>query len=242
MEPETQKENPTEGMSVTEKRKYFEREIQHHATGAPRKGPTKQFSYLADHEVERMKQEDEQKASNMSHEELLEYMSPDQETEFNQVLASKNVGQASVVRTAKAEKRMMAQMKLDSDSDEDAEEERQGEKLSPSEERAREAEKRAAWRKARMKSLDDAALRAKAVIDKAHELSQNMSIEEAKQKANQFSTLDIAFADADSSEETGTTQNGESGHMVEVTKKQIYELKLEDGETHQRFSSNDSRR
>lgn len=46
----------------------------------------------------------------------------------------------------------------------------------------------------RMKSLDDAALRAKAVIDKAHELSQNMSIEEAKQKANQFSTLDIAFA------------------------------------------------
>lgn len=185
MEPETQKENPTEGMSVTEKRKYFEREIQHHATGAPRKGPTKQFSYLADHEVERMKQEDEQKASNMSHEELLEYMSPDQETEFNQVLAS----------------------------------------IDP-----------------RMKSLDDAALRAKAVIDKAHELSQNMSIEEAKQKANQFSTLDIAFADADSSEETGTTQNGESGHMVEVTKKQIYELKLEDGETHQRFSSNDSRR
>lgn len=47
---------------------------------------------------------------------------------------------------------MMAQMKLDSDSDEDAEEERQGEKLSPSEERAREAEKRAAWRKARYSS------------------------------------------------------------------------------------------
>lgn len=46
----------------------------------------------------------------------------------------------------------MAQMKLDSDSDEDAEEERQGEKLSPSEERAREAEKRAAWRKARYSS------------------------------------------------------------------------------------------
>lgn len=30
--------------------------------------------------------------------------------------------------------------------------------------------------------------------------------------------------------------------QVEVTKKQIYELKLEDGETHQRFSNNDSRR
>ena len=50
---------------------------------------------------------------------------------------------------------MMAQMKLDSDSedeDDDDVEDRQGEKLSPSEERAREAEKRAAWRKARYSS------------------------------------------------------------------------------------------
>lgn len=236
------KENPTEGMSVTERRKYFEQEIKHQSTGAPRKGPVKQFSYLSDHEVERMKQEDDQKVSNMSHEELLEYMSPDQETEYNQILANKNVGQTSVVRTAKAEKRMMTQMKLDSDSDEEAFEDRQGERLSPSEERAREAEKRAAWRKARMKSLDDAALRAKAVIDKAHELSQNVSLEEAKQKANQFSSMDIAFADADSSEETGTTQNGESDNVVEVTKKQIYELKLEDGESGQRINSNESKR
>ncbi|GAB1600140.1 protein scribble homolog [Argonauta hians] len=221
----TKAENPTEGMSFIEKQKYFEREIQHQASGAPRQ-PAKQFSYLSEHEVARMKQYEEQKASNMSHEELLEYMSPYQETEYNQVLASKTSPTVGTIRTLKAEKRLSSQ-KNSTDTTASAGE---GEDLT-SDERAQEAEKRAAWRKARMKSLEADALKAKAVIEKANELSQNVSQPPKHHTAtNPLSTLDIAFADADSAEESVGTQNGNSDHMVEVTKQQIYKLKLTDGQ------------
>ncbi|XP_036357512.1 protein scribble homolog isoform X5 [Octopus sinensis] len=199
-------ENPTEGMSFIEKQKYFEREIQHQASGVPRQ-PTKQFSYLSEHEVARMKQYEEQKASNMSHEELLEYMSPYQETEYNQVLASKTTPPAGSVRTLKAEKRLVPQKMSDSNNVDTS-----GDNLT-TDERAREAEKRAAWRKARMKSLEADTLKAKAVIERANELSQNILSQDPKYKVNPLSTIDIAYADADSSEESSSTQNGDGKHM-----------------------------
>lgn len=64
-----------------------------------------------------------------------------------------------VIRTAKAEKRLKDQMReegLLTDEDENH--------LSPAEERALKAEKRAAWRQARLKSLEQDAIQAQMVI------------------------------------------------------------------------------
>lgn len=66
-----------------------------------------------------------------------------------------------VVRTAKAEKRLKDKMREDgllTDEDDVAM------PLSPAEERALRAEKRAAWRAARMKSLEQDAIQAQMVI------------------------------------------------------------------------------
>ncbi|ESO87485.1 hypothetical protein LOTGIDRAFT_175955 [Lottia gigantea] len=63
------------------------------------------------------------------------------------------------------------------------------------------AEKRAAWRQARMKSLEADAVKAQVVISRAQELKTDPS----KNKANISSDLDIAFADDDD----GHTQNGQ---------------------------------
>jgi len=87
-------------------------------------------------------------------------------------------------------------------------------KLSPAEERAQQAEIRTASRQARMKDLEDDAIRAQAVIAKAQEM-QN-----------------------DERNKAASSQNGEP--EVEVTKRQIIELNLEDSNS-QLNSSNESR-
>uniref|UniRef100_A0A8D8WGL4 Protein scribble homolog n=1 Tax=Cacopsylla melanoneura TaxID=428564 RepID=A0A8D8WGL4_9HEMI len=79
----------------------------------------------------------------------------------------------STVRTAKAENRMkqkMLQEGLISD-DEDKD-------LSPAEQRALRAEKRAAWRQARLKSLEQDALQAQFVIKKMTEMMDNKTMPE----------------------------------------------------------------
>ncbi|KAL3891489.1 hypothetical protein ACJMK2_003750 [Sinanodonta woodiana] len=101
----------------------------------------------------------------------------------------------------------------------------EGKKLSPAEERVLQAEKKAAWRKARMKSLEDDAIRAQAVIHRAQEMQMEISKEEAKAKASKLEPVEITFAD-DEEPIQPTGQNGDT--KVEVTKRQIIELNLED--------------
>ncbi|XP_078665025.1 protein scribble homolog isoform X34 [Branchiostoma floridae x Branchiostoma belcheri] len=78
------------------------------------------------------------------------------------------------IRTAKAEKRYYERLKAMSPESVTSDPDRA---LSPAEERARQAEKRAAWRQARMKSLEEDALKAQMVIAKVKEMKVKGSLE-----------------------------------------------------------------
>ncbi|XP_066193840.1 protein scribble homolog isoform X1 [Sylvia atricapilla] len=84
---------------------------------------------------------------------------------------------AAPVRTAKAERRHQERLRMQSpellDKDKDKEKE-----LSPAERRALEAEKRAMWRAARMKSLEQDALKAQMVIAKSKEGKKRSTLEQ----------------------------------------------------------------
>ncbi|OWF53429.1 Leucine-rich repeat-containing protein 1 [Mizuhopecten yessoensis] len=155
--------------SFSQMKHYFEKEMQETTTA--NQPPSKQFSYLSEHELERMKTEEEKKANSMSKEELLSSVtgnvgSSSQEQEYNQVLSSPS---GSVVRTAKAEKRMQDRLAAEGSVGP------AGDPVSPAEERQLQAEKRAAWRKARMNSLEEDAMKAQAVIVRAQEMHHELA-------------------------------------------------------------------
>ncbi|XP_076359020.1 uncharacterized protein LOC143251643 [Tachypleus tridentatus] len=87
-------------------------------------------------------------------------------------LATEMSGTISAVRTVKAERRMQA--KLKQEGLEISEEELA--KLTPAQQRALQAEKRAAWRQARLKSLEEDAFRAQMVITRAKKMAEAMEI------------------------------------------------------------------
>ncbi|CAL1532219.1 unnamed protein product [Lymnaea stagnalis] len=79
--------------------------------------------------------------------------------------------------------------------------------------REMEAEKRASWRRARMKSLEADAVQAQAVIAKAQEMSSN------KPNPSRLQTVDIAFAD-----DNHPNHNGDS--RVEGVRQQMHGMKM----------------
>ncbi|GFS51841.1 protein lap4 [Trichonephila inaurata madagascariensis] len=152
---------------------------------------TKQFSYVSPNELERMKEEEEKKLASMTEEELKGYHSLEDEfeeiinnanlfdvnnlnyneetsTQHNLASSSEQISRIPV-RTAKAERRLKEAMNQN-----DAPEEN----LTPAQQRALHAAKRAAWRQARLKSLEEDAVRAQMVIMKAQELARAESSEE----------------------------------------------------------------
>ncbi|KAL3279121.1 hypothetical protein HHI36_016635 [Cryptolaemus montrouzieri] len=120
--------------------------------------PEKVFSYLSADELEKLKaEEDKQIARDLSNLNLNSAEHSD-----NDSVESPNTRPSSVigiVRTAKAERRFKDQLResgLLTDEDEA--------NLSPAESRQKKAEKRAAWRAARLKSLEQDAIQAQMVI------------------------------------------------------------------------------
>ncbi|XP_067665621.1 protein scribble homolog isoform X4 [Haliotis asinina] len=197
---------PNEGLTFSDKRRFFEKEIKEQNEPKTQK----------------------KKTADMSQEEILSFVTGSIATEisgdqdYGKVLASLDPRSyppgGGVVRTAKAERRLSDRVQLEGGSPQE-----DGEKLSPAEERELQAEKRAAWRKARMKSLEADAVRAQAVIARAQEMSKDTT---TATSGSTLSTVDIAFADED--EETNHMgQNGEHSSQVEVTKQQIYEVNLQ---------------
>uniref|UniRef100_A0A0B7BHM9 PDZ domain-containing protein n=1 Tax=Arion vulgaris TaxID=1028688 RepID=A0A0B7BHM9_9EUPU len=85
--------------------------------------------------------------------------------------------------------------------------------------RARESEKRASWRRARMKSLEADAVQAQAVLAKAQEMSRD--------SPSGLHTVDISFADDDQTHHPN--HNGDS--RVEVSRQHIYGSGMKLGET-----------
>ncbi|EFN83010.1 Protein LAP4 [Harpegnathos saltator] len=190
---------PLTKMSVSDKKRLFESAMEEHLKPSPK--PDKIFSFLSQDEVEKMKQEEEKKIATLTRDELkswaqldenegLEDLDPmDDNGRPNSRLSSRtsipliqNV--PSSVRTAKAERRLkerLIQEGLISDEDEEH-------FLSPAEQRALRAEKRAAWRQARLKSLEQDALQAQMVIKKMSEIMDTNKQEDTRDSAEAINT------------------------------------------------------
>ncbi|XP_043268433.1 protein lap4 isoform X3 [Venturia canescens] len=187
-------------MSVSDRKKLFENAVEEHLKPSPK--PDKVFSFLSQDEVEKMKQEEEKKIATLTRDELKSWAQIDEmegldESEDaledqdnrrpNSRLSSRSSipslqGVPSVVRTAKAERRLkerMIQEGLISDDDEESH-------LSPAEQRALRAEKRAAWRQARLKSLEQDALQAQIVIKKMSEMMDTSNKSEVIQDPSEL--------------------------------------------------------
>lgn len=129
------------------------------------------FSYLSQNELEKLREEEVKKLSHYSEQQLRSIMSADEDSEEDgeetfesrlengattssmhseeKVTSGENGGsRRSVFRTAKAEKLYYAKMGIDVDSAEYLQ-------MTPTQRRAAEAEKRKEWRQARLKSLED---------------------------------------------------------------------------------------
>nr|CAD7569587.1 unnamed protein product [Timema californicum] len=152
-------------MSVSDKMKFFEKAMEEQHQPSPK--PEKVFSFISADELELMKQEEERKIAALSKEELkswtqLDEVDEDAEEEGERrptIKVQPAVTGMGSIRTAKAERRMKEKLQQEGLLSEDEDKE-----LSPAEQRALKAEKRAAWRQARLKSLEQDALQAQIVI------------------------------------------------------------------------------
>ncbi|XP_049821121.1 protein lap4 isoform X4 [Aethina tumida] len=156
--PQSPKSNPVKS-SVSDRKKFFETAMEESQKPAK---PEKVFSYLSQDEIDKLRAEEEKKIANLSAAEinslggLIEHSDEESEESQPTTRPSSTMG---IVRTAKAEKRYRERLReegLLTDEDEN--------QLSPAEERALKAEKRAAWRAARLKSLEQDAIQAQIVI------------------------------------------------------------------------------
>ncbi|XP_046565483.1 protein scribble homolog isoform X12 [Haliotis rubra] len=92
---------PNEGLTFSDKRRFFEKEIKEQ--NEP-KTQTKKFSYLAEHEVAKLKLEEEKKTADMSQEEILSFVTGSIATEisgdqdYGKVLARMKSLEADAVR------------------------------------------------------------------------------------------------------------------------------------------------
>ncbi|XP_042109877.1 protein scribble homolog isoform X3 [Ovis aries] len=172
-----------EQLSFRERQKYFELEVR-----VPQaEGPPKRVSLVGADDLRKMQEEEarklQQKRAQMLREVVADTERPeadapeDEEPEeeppwAGQGPTAEGLGPASPppqggsapVRTAKAERRHQERLRMQSPELPAPER-----ALSPAERRALEAEKRALWRAARMKSLEQDALRAQMVLSKSQE-------------------------------------------------------------------------
>ncbi|XP_032465916.1 protein scribble homolog isoform X12 [Phocoena sinus] len=174
-----------EQLSFRERQKYFELEVRVPQTG----GPPKRVSLVGADDLRKMQEEEarklQQKRTQMLREaagdavdagrpegEAPEDEEPEEEPPWAGRGPAAGLGPASPppqgggapVRTAKAERRHQERLRVQSPELPAPER-----TLSPAERRALEAEKRALWRAARMKSLEQDALRAQMVLSKSQE-------------------------------------------------------------------------
>ncbi|KRX54774.1 Protein lap1 [Trichinella sp. T9] len=114
------------------------------------------------------------------------------------------------VRTKKAEARML----LLANSPSPASELDQNQSLSPAEQRALEAEKRAAWRKARLKSLEADAAKAEKVMERVRQMTDSNENLEQKDKQGLVAVLDANAFNA-AADSANTMQSGDGDGMAD---------------------------
>jgi len=166
------------------KKRFFEKEIVD--STLPVAKPERRFSFLSEDEVNKLRQEEERKIANLTSEQLMNLSRLDDVEEADEeeeedapkltgvvpitITTVPTAQHPSIVRTAKAERRLKEKMQRE--GLELSEEEK---KLSPAEQRVLQAKKRAAWREARLKSLEQDAMQAELVIKKMSELADTSS-------------------------------------------------------------------
>ena len=160
-----------EKLSLKARLKLFEKEIEQQGA-APAPKTEKKFSFLSDFELAKMKEEEEMRIANMTRAEFaklnnstsaLEVESAqdkalDDVAEIDELGKSRKVSAPAslgMLHTAKGERRLREKLEREGIECPEEFDESLDESLSPAEKRAKDAERRAAWRKARLKSLEN---------------------------------------------------------------------------------------
>ncbi|XP_033109060.1 protein scribble homolog [Anneissia japonica] len=170
-----------EGLAFKDKWKHFETRIEEQNQSVP-KVSGKRVDLVSGQDLNLLKEDEEQRMKGMTKDDIINYslnvMDGDASITLDTaVVNATNTSSSSLpdlplqIRTAKAERRYYDKLKSEGLSTDDSVNSEEG-GLSPAELRSIQAEKRAAWRAARMKSLEDEALQAQIVIAKSRELEQ----------------------------------------------------------------------
>ncbi|XP_033640381.1 protein scribble homolog isoform X8 [Asterias rubens] len=178
-----------ERMAFKDKWKRFEQKADEQAHSTPKQAG-KKVNLVSDQDLQKIKEDEDRKMQSMTEEEIMNYSrnitietTPSKQTRSDDIFnvtspsISPIAGLPSEIRTAKAERRYYEKLKTEGHVSPDVNQEDGLEKsLSPAELRSKEAEKRAAWRAARMKSLDDDALRAQMVLTQVKDAEDGLHI------------------------------------------------------------------
>uniref|UniRef100_A0A8C3FFU7 Scribble planar cell polarity protein n=1 Tax=Chrysemys picta bellii TaxID=8478 RepID=A0A8C3FFU7_CHRPI len=165
-----------EQRSFRERQKYFEIEVKQQQV----EKPPKRVSLVGEDDLKKMKEEEARKLQ-QKRALLLEEEEEEEEEDVGKQMPDMSMqssviieGAGAPVRTAKAERRHQERLRMQSPEFLSTQEK----ELSPAERRALEAEKRAMWRAARMKSLEQDALKAQMVIAKSKEGKKRSTLEQ----------------------------------------------------------------
>uniref|UniRef100_A0A8C2TKE8 Protein scribble homolog n=1 Tax=Coturnix japonica TaxID=93934 RepID=A0A8C2TKE8_COTJA len=179
-----------EQRSFRERQKYFEVEVKQQQVDKP----PKRVSLVGEDDLKKMKEEEARKLQQkrtllLEEEAVLMWM---RAACFSLLLSLRRLSPLSLaagdalapVRTAKAERRHQERLRMQSPELLSSQEK----ELSPAERRALEAEKRAMWRAARMKSLEQDALKAQMVIAKSKEGKKRSTLEQVTESPSPVPT------------------------------------------------------
>ncbi|XP_064480658.1 protein scribble homolog isoform X3 [Ornithodoros turicata] len=258
-----------EHLTFTEKKHRFE-SIHQTLTAPMNSSEVKQFSFLSEYEIQKMKEEEDRKVSSTKlkeahsddeiDEESEEEDSGEDDVDLQRISGVKTEERGSstsptfevqsgdylapLVRTPRTEGRVRQQRDAASSPILSLISEANGglsSVLTPTQQRMLEADKRAAWRKARMKSLDDDTVKAEVVLTKTGEVGV-----EARPLSPVFKAVDINIeqpedtqGDTPTDENSNTLGQTESPiemqkdatcHMIETTTEKILSLELQGGQ------------
>uniref|UniRef100_A0A8C7E0R3 Scribble planar cell polarity protein n=1 Tax=Naja naja TaxID=35670 RepID=A0A8C7E0R3_NAJNA len=157
-----------EQRTFRERQKYFELELKQ--LPLPAGKPLKRVSLVGEEDLKKMKEEEARKLQ----QKRVQLLEEEEEEEEEDPVCARGGELGVPVRTAKAERRHQERLRVQSPELLAAPEK----ELSPAERRALEAEKRAMWRAARMKSLEQDALKAQMVIAKSRESKKRGTLEQ----------------------------------------------------------------
>ncbi|KAK6629848.1 hypothetical protein RUM43_003668 [Polyplax serrata] len=206
---------PSNKISVSDKKKFFEKAMDEAKQPMPK--PEKPFSFLNPDEIERMKQEEEKKIASSSRKDLQNLSSSSKDddeqdsAEDERDVTTLLKGKGGTTNTISDKEEKM----LDTN-----------EQISADEQRAIRAEKRAAWRLARLKSLEHETAQAEMAIQKISEMVEVRSCDTNK-SPDETSIFDTEILKPHIPPHKN---DGEEIYMDEKDKKNDQEEEHEDGD------------